>query len=457
MRATGGIEYSNNRVQEILSGTGMNEGKPKLLFLAHAFPPLNGAGSVRLWNIAKYLARLGWQVTVVSPDPCLIRNAEDPGRITTLLAEEGIRRLVTGYRWRCLSPEALKCWDQKLGWVVGGVCRTIARNLGIERSVGWIKAAEHACSSLSPKDVDVILASGSPFVAFRLAKRLSDRLDRPYVLDYRDLWTGNAHEMRRSRPATIREEVSLLQGCAAVTIVSPSWGVALDQRYGVGEKLHVVSNGYDSSEMATVKPYDFGHCAFVYAGVFYLPKRAISPFMAALKHLKESLSESSNEWYFHYYGKDGHHVREQAERFGVSDRVVFHGRVSRREAVSAVKGASLAVVITSVEEHGTLVDNGIVTGKIFEAIGVGTPVLLIAPKGSDATTTTETTGLVRSFVGTDIQGMASFLKDVVLGQVPNPKNVEVFSWTNIAKQLDAVLRKVIAANRVRSSNLFGQS
>ncbi len=213
----------------------------------------------------------------------------------------------------------------------------------------------------------------------------------------------------------------MLKGCAAVTIRSPSWGVVLRSSHSIGAKLHVVTNGYDPNEMATVNAYDFGHCAFVYTGIFYPPKRVISPFLAALKFFKENCSESSRTWYFHYYGPDEHHVREQAERFGLNDRIVLHGRVSQREALSAVKGASLAVVITSIEDEGTLEDKGIVTGKIFEAIGVGTPVLLIAPKGSDATTTTAATGLVKSFVGTDIHGMASFLKDVIRGKVPDRK------------------------------------
>jgi glycosyltransferase involved in cell wall biosynthesis len=427
----------------------MNERKPKLLFLAYAFPPRNAAGSVRLWNIAKHLSRLGWHVTVVVPDPSLLRNAENEEKITALLAREGISRLVTGHRWRCLSPKGLKCWNRNFGWLAGGVCRTVARNLGIEPSIGWVKAAEQACSSLTPKDVDIILASGSPFVAFSLAKKLSDRLGRPYVLDYRDPWTDNPHNARPPRISAIQEEASLLEGCAAVTIVSPSWGATLDRRHGIGAKLHVVTNGYDSDEMADVKAHDFGHCAFVYTGVFYPPKRVISPLLAALKHLKESLDENNNAWFFHYYGAEEHHVREQAERFGLSDRIVLHGRVSRREALSAVKGARLAVVITSVEDEGTLEDKGIVTGKIFEAIGVGIPVLLIAPKDSDARTTTEDTGLVKSFLGADIQGIASFLKDVVCGQMPDPKNVEMFSWTSIAKQLDAALRNVIAANQLR--------
>jgi hypothetical protein len=48
---------------------------------------------------------------------------------------------------------------------------------------------------------------------------------------------------------------------------------------------------------------------------------------------------------------------------------------------------------------------------------------------------------VKSFTGTDIQGMASFLKDVLCGQAPKPINIEACSWTTISKDLDAVLRK----------------
>jgi glycosyltransferase involved in cell wall biosynthesis len=196
--------------------------------------------------------------------------------------------------------------------------------------------------------------------------------------------------------------------------------------------------------MAAIKPYDFGHCAIVYTGIFYPPKRIISPFLSALKCLQESFGESRDGWYFHFYGVEENYVREEADRFGLSDRVVLHGRVPRREALSAIKGASLAVVITSVAQQGSMSDKGIVTAKIYEAIGLGTPVLLITPEGSDATAVTEATGLVKSFTGTDIQGMASFLKDVVGGQTPKPKDLEACSWTTISKNLDAVVRKAIS-------------
>lgn len=419
--------------------------RPRLLFLACYFPPVQAIGAVRTGNMARYLARLGWDVTVVTPHFNVWRHADDSGKIAAELEAEGIHRILTGHRWRCLMPNHLQCWDKNVGKVAGGICRMIARRLEIDMHIGWIKEAERACTHLSSEDVDVIVASGSPFVTFRLARSLSDRFRRPYVLDYRDPWTQSRFVDRQPRPETVRAEASLLERCAAVTIASPSWGEDLDQRYGVGKKVHVMTNGYDSDEMAAVKPYDFGHCAIVYTGTFYHPKIIISPFLTALKCLKEK--DANNKWYFHYYGVQENYVRQQAAHYGLTDRIVLHGRVPRREALSAVKGAKLALVISSIYEECPLKDRGIIPAKIFEAIGLGTPVLLISPFGSDVRALMAPTGLVKSFTGAEIQSMASFLKDVVCGQAHQPQDLESCSWTTISKNLDAILRGVIAGDR----------
>jgi glycosyltransferase involved in cell wall biosynthesis len=420
---------------------GALNGRPKLLFLACAFPPLRISGCVRTWNIAKYLARLGWDVTVVTPHPSVWRHVDSPEATTLQLRREGIRRILTDHRWRCLFPDFLKCWNHGPGWLIGGICRKIARQRGIDHGIGWIRAAERACSTLSANDVDVILATGKPFAAFTLAKRLSDRLQRPYVLDYRDPWSGNPHSNRPALPAVIQAEASLLAGCAGVTIVSPSWGQAIDRYFRLGPKLHVIPNGYDPEDLTAIKPHNFGHFAIVYTGSFYPPKRVISPVLAALQRLKETMPGKDGKWHFHYYGGQGDHVREEAERLGVMEQVVLHGNVSRAEALAAVKGAGIAIVITSVAEEATMADRGIMTGKVFEPLGLGTPILLVAPPGSDVETLAETTGLARRFTGSDVAGIASFLTEAISGQVIKPKNLDVYAWTTIAKQLDAVLRE----------------
>src|SRR5918912_1258865 len=129
--------------------------RSRLLFLAYPFPPLRNTACVRTWNIAKHLARLGWDITVVTPHPSVWRSLDNPGGAIAALNLEGIRCIFTDHRWRCLSPEPLSCWNQGLGWFVGGICRKVVRCLGIDKEIGWLKAAEWACATLSAQDIDL--------------------------------------------------------------------------------------------------------------------------------------------------------------------------------------------------------------------------------------------------------------------------------------------------------------
>jgi glycosyltransferase involved in cell wall biosynthesis len=418
---------------------------PKLLFLAHPFPPLRSIACVRTWNIAKYLARLGWDVTVVTPRPSEWRNIEDASEFSILLEKEGIHRILTEHRWRFLDRDTLNSSNRRLPRFFGAVCRRIAEWLQVESTaIIWIKAAEWACASLTCNDVDVILATGSPFCSFGLAKRLADRLGRPYVLDYRDPWTDNPAATRRPRTELIRKEKQLLATCAAATVVSPSWAESLARRFDVGRKLHVVTNGYDPEHPANVKPYAFKHFAIVYTGTFYSPMRVITPVMAALKWMKDGTKENRSEWYFHYYGDGEEHVRTEASKFGVQERVVIHGNVCRADVLSAVRGANVALVINSIFAENTQNDKGWIPGKLFEPLGLGTPILLIAPPGSDATKIVEETGMGHSFVGTDIEGIACFLSNIARTENKRSDCTEKYSWPILAAKFDTILREVIA-------------
>jgi glycosyltransferase involved in cell wall biosynthesis len=418
--------------------------KPRILFVAYSFPPARTAGSVRTGNIARYLARAGWLVTVLTPDPNLLRSVERSHIVQAALERDGIRRLSTGHRWKCLAADYVKYPDAGVRWLMGGVCRRVSRRLHIDKSSGWVKPAIDASACLQPGDVDLILASGPSFTAFPLAQRLAQRLRCPYVLDYRDLWSRHLHN---PAPWALEDERSAIEQCAAVTIVSPSWGSILEEQFGIGGKLRIVSNGYDPDDLAAVEPTRFGHFALVYTGSLWPPKRAISPLMAALRRLDDDPRTHDEKWMFHYYGSHQGHVLEEAERFGVTSRVAVHGTVTRATALSAVKGAGVAVVITSVETQASSGDNGMVTGKIFETIGLRTPTLLIAPPKSDATAVVDTSGLGRSFVADDIDGIVDFLGDLILGKSLEEKDPAAYAWDRLVRGLDGVLRKALQGRR----------
>src|SRR5262249_48952627 len=148
------------------------------------------------------------------------------------------------------------------------------------------------------------------------------------------------------------------------------------ERFGMPRAFHVITNGFDPEEVAKIPRHDFGHFAIVYTGAFYPPKSTVAPLMAALGQV-DKLDRQKRDWAFHYYGQQGDYVRRIAQQSCMEHRVVIHGSVMRREALAAVRGANIAVVITSVSAQGSLQDNGVVTGKVFEAIGVGAPILAI--------------------------------------------------------------------------------
>lgn len=417
--------------------------RPKVLFLAYYFPPLNSSACIRTWNIAKYLARLGWEVTVVTPDPQLWRNQNDSSQVDFNLDRERVKRIPTGHRWCCLIPGHLKCSDSAVGKLFGGACRKIARSLGLEPTIGWVREAEVVCAQLSSNKIEVILVSGPPFIGFRVAKSLSARLGCPYVLDYRDPWVENGDETRRNDQIVRSEQAEIIEGSSAVTVVSPS---LLKWRFNIGAKEHVISNGFDPEELRDVDSYEFGHFAIVYTGVFYPPNRVITPVMAALRRLSEIGSSRKGrirEWKFHYYGPETGHVLREAQAFGVTDKVIVHGRVSRAESLSAVRGSGISVVIASILDQVIEAERYIVPGKLFEALGLGTPVLFIGPPGSDVEQVTEVTGLVRRFPAKDVEGMATFFQEVMAGKIPAARRLDAYTWPNLIKQFDNVLRQVI--------------
>jgi glycosyltransferase involved in cell wall biosynthesis len=416
--------------------------KPRLLFLSFYSPPLHAVASVRTGNIAKHLSRIGWDVSVVAPDPSLWQSPDDMERVAAEMDRWGAHMIYTGHRWRCLSSGHLKrSYRHGIRWFLEGIPRLVARTMSVDEMVGWYPEAERACAKLRPGDVDVVLATGGPFGAFRVAQGLARRLRCPYVLDYRDLWTGNPHAHSRDRDGDQTAERRLLEGCTAVSVVSPSIAQYLSHRFGVTEKVHVIPNGYDPADLESIEPMAFGHLATVYAGGFFPPKSDAGPLMRTLRRLAEL--EPVRPWRFHYYGPSDVHVREAAKVHGVGQMVEVHGMVPRRECLAAIRGATAAVVVVSVYNTADIADRGIITGKVFEPIGLGTPVLVVAPPGSDVVAVIETVGGGAVFSGSNTEGMAAYLADVMRGSAPYSRHPEEYSWPRLIYKMDAMLRQAV--------------
>ena len=103
------------------------------------------------------------------------------------------------------------------------------------------------------------------------------------------------------------------------------------------------------------------------------------------------------------------------------------------------------MVITSVLDGGSVEDKSIVTGKVFEAIGLGTPILAVAPSGSDIEAVLKTSTLARRCSGSDVTGMAKFLREAMTQSSHGRNEQTTYAWSTLAEKLDGVLRTAMSS------------
>ena len=128
--------------------------------------------------------------------------------------------LQTDHSFKFLNPWALKCRDNGLAHIFGGIVRKSVRALDLEPEIGWQRHLKRICRSFKSGDFDVILATGGPFLSFKVAMDLSERISCPFVVDYRDLWTGTV--VTRSHGKRVeRREKAILRACQSAIADSP--------------------------------------------------------------------------------------------------------------------------------------------------------------------------------------------------------------------------------------------
>lgn len=414
-----------------------------VLLLARSFPPADNIASLRCRYLAKHLIKAGWNVRVVTVDPVCLRSSDQSDETIRFLRTKGLSRILTGHNWRFLTDGLLHQKGLMENKYIGGISRRIASFLDIDPGKGWIKPIYQACEELKPGDVQMIVASGPPFSSFIAAHQLARKLKCSFSVDYRDLWCTSVFRNRDSRFYTQATEKNILKEAACISVVSPTMGEILSSRYGFIDKIMVLTNGYDHEDLSSIEPFPFDHFAVVYCGSLHPPVQSLDPVLRAIKKSATS-GIGLDDIIFHYFGRDTEYVRQSAARCEVSDRVQVHGRVSHREILSITQGAGAAVIITAVNTQDTMGARAVVTGKLFETIGLKTPVILLSIKGSDACRIVESTGCGKCFDQNETDLLVDYLKDLkVNSSAQIIGNSECYDWHNMIGVYSARLKELM--------------
>jgi len=355
------------------------------LFICTAFAPKNVIGSVRPTKIAKYLVREGHEITVVMPE-----LPPDEPRDDLLMSEEMARVRFLSVPYGGAYHRIRGRYRQGAGREAGAgssggasPLRQLARFFyGLYSEAAWARRAKKLLAQNKPDaPFDAVFSTypnvGTHWVAAHVRRRGQARR---WVADFRDPMVydwQNGLQRRLNR----RLQSAVERRCDAAVIVSRD-AMEKFSFSGKAGKLRWIPNGFDPEDLAGLAdagiepaphPGMERRLVLSYAGGLYGGKRDLTALFSALRGLMDEGLLPRDSLLFQYAGGDEGVLRGFAEAAGLGDSLSCLGRVPRAKALK-MQRESDAVVVCS---HNSRQDRGIMTGKAYEALMLGRPVITL--------------------------------------------------------------------------------
>ncbi len=395
----------------------------RLLVVTYYFGPDGPVGGLRWLGITKYLARLGWKISVVTGVPRIgngARNGPDvesfPRFWTLSDAWRLFRRLALGPSLEAF-PTASQVGNPS---APPGPLRQLGREVAAlltfpDESRGWLlRAALRTRSLMRRLQPQVVVSSGPPHTAHLVAGFATMGSAVPWLIDLRDPWAGPLSKIWESdrllgsrlfRVVAPRLERLAFRAAQGIITNTHQLGDALSARYP-DMPVVCVPNGVDAECLPPPARDQYPGLAIAYTGWLYTG-RDLGPVVQALRVFLERHPEAAQAGVkLRVAGQaDAGHAQafyRAVASAGMEPYVEVLGPLPRAEALNIVSRSRLAVVLAQEQELQ-------VPAKLYESVAMGIPTLVVAPPGSAAAVEGNRVGAVVRGAA-DIEGIACVLE-----------------------------------------------
>ncbi|MHA8087422.1 glycosyltransferase [Aquirufa sp. Wall-65K1] len=388
-----------------------------LVLIAYYFPPYNIIAAQRAAKLATNLANKGFKVTVLTLDEQFVH----PDKIDYEFCKEVYSR--PEIEIQKIPLYGIGYENSEKAGIISRLISGFLSRLLCSNGIFWYPLLRKKIKALLKENpVDKIIATGSPYLPFYLLYQLKRSSGLSYILDYRDLWTGNPRAQyfgwaRKLVGATLEKQS--LKYAHGVMTVSDGCAEALNDSMGMSaKKAMVVRNLPDETykEFFYRSYADTSHAQnkilFVLSGTVY-KSCTFSSILKALPAVDQKLLEKLE---FHYCGTSADLVQQEFDAAGFSHLLVNHGYVKKVEAFELLKKAS---VLISLIDDGKLTYDasvaGLMTTKIFDYFLTGKPILNIGPAGCNTEAFAKEIAYPEfySFEGKDKEGITKFIEKML--------------------------------------------
>lgn len=337
----------------------------KVLLIAYHYPPLAGAGMLKILRTTRYLTRYGWEplvLTVLNPEP--YHRADNPVpegvRIFRAWRIPGGNLLARILRRFKIDDRLLMLPDQYLFWIPGVFF------------YGWYL--------IRKEKADLIYVTSPPYSALIAAALLKLVTGKKLVVDIRDPWTFNA--ARRGYPTGLHRRFDqllerwILLRADYITCIYRIAENGYRARYPwLASKISVFYDTVDRNDLPTLTEGTLGEgvkgpFTLTYLGTFYPPFRSLRATLQAIRALLQSGAVVPDQFVLRYVGPPDKTFENMIREFELDAIVV---RAGYKTLPEAQREACSSQVLLLLLEFATI------NTKLFDYLASGNAILAVVP------------------------------------------------------------------------------
>jgi len=428
----------------------------KVLVIAYYWPPSAGSGVQRWLKFVKYLRLYGWEPVVYTP-----LNPDFDLKDNRLLDEipEGIEILkqpiIEPFSWYnaligqkadaqvnpIMKGEGKPSFKARLAlWVRANIFIPDSRMLWISPSVRYLD------NWLSHNKVDAMVTTGPPHSMHLIGLGIKKKHNIPWLADFRDPWTkiDFYHELPLEKWADKKHkslEKKVLRTADHVVVVGNQ--MESDAREAGIHHVSTITNGFDpadidlSSECIPDQKFSIIHIGM-------LGKARSHPiFWNGLNELRQENPALAQDLEVRIYGVADPIVQQQIADFDSKSWIQFLEYVPHAEVIQIQRAAR--VLLLSVNNVPSA--KGIITGKIFEYLAIGRPILCIGPLDGDAANIVKEAGAGPVVAFEDKAGFKKAVLDLYSRwksgeDLQKPASLEKYSRKELCRSIGEILDSI---------------
>lgn len=388
----------------------------KVLILTYYWPPSGGAGVQRWLKFVKYMRGCGWEPVVYTAE-----NGEMPVIDNSL--EKDIPEGITVVKRPIWEPYSIykrfigRKKDDKINasflnenkkggvaekisvWIRGNFFIPDARRFWIKPSIAYLN------DYIRKNQISHVISSGPPHSMHLIALGL--RKKNPslkWIADFRDPWTNIDfyEQLMLSKWADRkhhRQELSVLRQADLVISIGQQMSEEFREMYlaagGTDEnKFRVITNGFDEEDLPKTSPEKDAKFSIAHIGTL-VKDRNPQILWKVLSQLVKENAAFKKQLEIKLVGKVDLFVKEQIAAFKLSSFVKKIDYLPHNEVIVEQQRSRVLLLLVNNTKNA----KGILTGKIFEYMSSGSPVLAIGPTDGDLAVVVKETncGLISDF------------------------------------------------------------